>query len=284
MVAATFGSVYFFTFPHFDYFMKKLLFLFLTLLTPISAFAAQPLVNADWLKHNAQQVLIIDIRAEKAYKAAHIPNSVSAPYGAFGWREQVNGIIGQLPPTDAITKRIQSLGVKNGQHVVIVPSGDDTTAIGAGVRVYWTFKALGHEAVSLLDGGFQQWQGNTVAGDAPKITPSAFTATLNRSLITNKEAVIASGDTLTLVDARPDAQYYGYTKHPKAMSGGTIPDAQRLPEASLFNADMTFKTAANLRTEIAANDLGFENRAVFFLQHRALGCHLVVCRLGNCWQ
>nr|MCU0832795.1 rhodanese-like domain-containing protein [Rhizobiaceae bacterium] len=126
-----------------------------------SAFAAGldggPLVTVDWLEKNIANpaVVVIDVRdpvkEQDAYKAGHIAGSVPAAYEGFGWRTEVNGFPGMLPPVEQVAGKIGSLGIDNSKHVVIVSDGADSTEFGKATRVYWTFKVLGHDAVSILD-------------------------------------------------------------------------------------------------------------------------------------
>ena len=53
----------------------------------------------------------------------------------------------------ALADRIGRLGIGNDTHVVLIPRGRDASDLGVATRIYWTFKVLGHDAVSILDGG-----------------------------------------------------------------------------------------------------------------------------------
>ena len=73
---------------------------------------------------------------------------------ADGWRVKVGAVAGLLPPPQAAPKRvIGGLGIDNDSHVVVVPGGRQKADFNAAARVYWTFKVLGHDNVSILDGG-----------------------------------------------------------------------------------------------------------------------------------
>ena len=82
------------------------------LVTPAFADEIRPLVDADWLKSNAgkENVVVLDIRDKIAETdlgdKPYIEGAVVAPYATGGWRTEVHGVPGMLPPLDQITKLI----------------------------------------------------------------------------------------------------------------------------------------------------------------------------------
>ena len=205
---------------------------------------AQPLVDAAWLAQNlgAPNLLVIDIRDPKppafAYGAGHIPGAVSAPYGDYGWRAKVNGVPGMLPPIADISAKIGALGVGANTHVVILAQGSDSTEFGKATRVYWTFEVLGHDAVSILDGGQNAWlAANGALSTAPTTAqPTTFTAAFRPELLATADAVRAAiTDPTELVDGRPIKQFQGKEKSPVVRAAGTIPTALNLDQSSFYN-------------------------------------------------
>lgn len=206
----------------------------------------QPLVDAAWLKANLgnQSLIVLDVRdATKdgnPYDKGHVPGAVDAPYSTGGWRAEVNGVPGMLPPVDQITKTIGGFGVSNDSHVVIVPQGTDSSEFGAATRVYWTFKVLGHDAVSILDGGQRAWEaaGGELSTEAAKPAVASFTGELKKELLaTTADVEKARADGIKLVDGRPAAQFRGEAKSPVVRAPGTIPGAANLENSKLYDAD-----------------------------------------------
>ena len=224
--------------------MKRAIFflLLVVFLFPVKAFAVQNLVGAEWLvtEHSKKEVVkVIDIRSVASYEQGHIPHSVSAPYGKFGWRTEVDGIIGKLPTVEALAEKIEQLGIENEHHVVIVPIGKTVSDIGSGARVYWTFKFLGHKKVSLLDGGYGSWEKLQAIEEkgvftAEKAAVKYETDVQAEFLVTTEQ--IKSEKGLRLIDSRGDDQHNGYTKHPKARVGGTLEGAERLPHFEVIDS------------------------------------------------
>ena len=143
----------------------------------------KPLVDANWVEENLDNpsLVVVDIRSMtkdgNPYDAGHIPGAVYAPYGKFGWRAKVDNVVGMLPPVDVISKRIGALGIDNDKQVVVVPAGQNSSDFGSATRVYWTFKVLGHDAVTILDGGQRAWLAAGTAVSTSNAPPSAIVQT-----------------------------------------------------------------------------------------------------------
>lgn len=220
----------------------------LVVATPILAVAQDvtPLVTAEWLQAHAgdENLKIIDIRDKIAETdlggLPYIAHAAVAPYGSAGWRVEVEGVPGQIPPPEQIAELIGSLGIDGDDHVVIVPWGTDSSEFGGATRVYWTFKYLGHDAVSILDGGWRQYDALGGERVAEPATPVAATFPVQlrpemRATTADVEAALTSG--VKLVDGRPEEQYLGQSKSPVVRIEGTIPGAVNLPHSKLYSAE-----------------------------------------------
>ena len=234
----------------------------------LSARAAGPLVDAQWLNQhvNDSELVIIDVRKKSDFVAGHIPGAVNAEYGEFGWRDEVDGIVGQLPDPPKLYVRVGSLGVDQQSQVVIVPYGDTASDVGAATRVYWTFKILGHENIAILDGGFRSWkQANleleTGEVDPQNIGPYGGDVDINMLRIDTEllQRQIDAGNFIP-VDARPYEQWSGKEKHPQARVAGAIPGAVRLPYHELVDPETgLFKSAEHIKDVAQRYGLGFED-------------------------
>ena len=209
------------------------------------SFAASPLVDVAWIKEHScdANVRVLDIRnkwdgsRKGDYQKGHIPCAIYSDYSSAGWRAGVNKTPGQMAPVDQLEKLIGGLGISNDNHVVIYSRGTNALDMGSATRVYWTFKALGHDEVSILNGGYFGYiadEKNPVEKGTSKRMPATFTADLQEDMIPTKEEVAkasANGD--VIVDLRPTHQYLGINKHPKAARYGTSPGSKNLPESWL---------------------------------------------------
>lgn len=226
----------------------------------------QPLVDAAWLKSNLrnESLVVIDVRDAvkkvNPYEKAHIPGAVSAPYSTAGWRTEVQGVPGMLPPLEKVEALIGSLGVDSDDHVVIVPNGTDSTEFGGATRVYWTFKALGHDAVSILDGGARAWEaaGGETTAETVKPEPAEFTAEPNAQyLATTADVEKALEENVALLDGRPVEQFKGASKSPVVRTLGTIPGAVNIPHSKLYDAAKASFASPETVAKLAA-DVGIE--------------------------
>ncbi len=252
----------------------SLLVLLLGLAKP--AAAATPLVDGAWLKANAgtPNLVVLDIRnklgqgSKEAYLAGHIPGAVYSDYLKDGWRTKVDGVVGQLPPVQSLEALIGGLGIANDSHVVVVAGGVSALDMGSATRVYWTFKVLGHDAVSILDGGHKAYAADPAnaleAGWNPP-APATFQARFRAELIADSGVVEAAlKDGTALIDLRPPEQYRGEKMHPAAKRKGTIPGAVNVPESKVTVAGGKFRDAAGLAELFQAVGLGGEEDAISF--------------------
>lgn len=205
-----------------------------------------PLVSAEWLKTHAgdDNLVILDIR-DKVEETdlgglPYIANAVVAPYGSAGWRTEVEGVPGQIPSPEEVASLIGGLGIDGDDHVVIVPWGTDSSEFGGATRVYWTFKYLGHDAVSILDGGWRQYDalGGERVAEAATRPAATFPIDIRedlRATTADVEAALAAGT--KLIDGRPEEQYLGKSKSPVVRIEGTIPGAVNLAHSNFYSAE-----------------------------------------------
>lgn len=244
--------------------------------TPIAVSAADvdPLVTAEWVKSHAadENVVVLDIRGDVAEtdlgELPYIAHAVVAPYSTAGWRTEIEGVPGQIPPPEQIAELIGGLGIDADDHVVIVPWGTDSSEFGGATRVYWTFKYLGHETVSILDGGWRQYDAQGGERVAEPVTPVAVDFSYEiqpelRATTADVEAALADGT--KLVDARPESQYRGEGKSPVARVAGTIPGAQNLPNSKFYSAEYaSFALPETIQALAAGIGLAADERNIVF--------------------
>jgi thiosulfate/3-mercaptopyruvate sulfurtransferase len=225
-------------------------FAFITLLSfSALAQAAQPLVNPAWLKQhlNDKNLVIIDVfdgDKRAAFATGHIPGAVFTDFLHDGWRVKVGAAPGMLPPIKDAEKLIGSFGVDNNSHVVLVPGGREKADFNATARIYWTFKVLGHDEVSILNGGDKAWladASNPVAKGATSAPAKTFVAKLQPDYIASRDDVKQALEKhdAQFVDARPPAQYEGKAKSPAVRVAGTLPGAVNAPAQDFSTPDGT---------------------------------------------
>lgn len=254
--------------------IASLAFTLSLLAAPAFADEIRPLVDAEWLKSNVgtENVVVLDIRDKVAETdlgdKPYIEGAVLAPYATAGWRTELNGVPGMLPPVEQITKLIGDLGIDDDDHVVIVPWGTDSSEFGGATRVYWTFKYLGHDEVSILDGGWRQFDaaGGARSAEPVKPEPVQFGYELQEDLLATTEEVVAALEAgVTLVDGRPAEQYEGKSKSPVVRADGTLPGAVNIKHSDLYSGDHAlFARPETVKALSEAVGLGVDEKNIAF--------------------
>lgn len=221
-----------------------------SLLLVLPASAQGPLVDVAWLKANLGKpgFVLLDVRSgagktKADYLAGHVPGAIFTDYAKDGWRERnTAGVDGMLPAPDKLEKLIGSLGIDNATHVILIPEGRNAQDVGAATRLYWTFKVMGHDRVSILDGGYAAWAVtdkdkkpiNPIETTEVKPITKVFKAQVRTEMIIGKADVEkAMAAKQPLVDNRPPDFYVGLSKSPSAKTAGTLPAAANIPDAWL---------------------------------------------------
>ena len=223
-----------------------------------AALAADPLVDSAWVVANIGKpgIVFVDFQPAKDYAQAHVPGAVNTNYGKDGWRvERADKVPDMLPanlgPVAAMIGA--KLGIDNDTHVVLVPQGNTALDVGQATRVYWTFKVLGHDNISILNGGMATYsdnEKNPLVQGIVKATPKTFKAKVRKEMIVTMDDVKkARAAGVLLVDNRPEDQFVGIARHPKATMSGTIGGAKNLPNQWMtVNGGGEFRSKAQLET------------------------------------
>lgn len=155
-----------------------------------------------------------------------------------------------LPPAAHFADVVARLGISSTDHVVIYDaSGLNFSA----PRVWWMFRAFGHDAVSLLDGGLGAWKGaggRVERGDPVAPAPGAFHAVLRPAMVRSTAQVLEAQrqGSAQLVDMRSRGRFEGTEAEPRAgLRGGHIPGSRSLPYTQLVDRDGLLRTSAELR-------------------------------------
>ncbi len=161
-----------------------------------------------------------------------------------------------VPSAAVFGEKVGALGISNNTQVIAYD------AMGGGcaaARVWWMFRAYGHDKIAVLDGGLTKWtaENRTLSTDQPQITakmfaPSAEALTLVRSKNDIKSNIDAAA--YQVVDARSAGRFAGTDPEPKAgLRSGHIPGSRNVPFGGLFDsASKTFKSADDLKAQFDA--------------------------------
>jgi len=220
------------------------------------------LVTTEWLaKHRDEpDVRVVDgtwhmpqlgrdARAE--FLAAHIPGAVFFDIDAIA--DHTTTLPHMLPSAEAFATAVGALGLGSGDRIIVY----DVRGVVSAARVWWTFRAFGHGAVAVLDGGLRTWrlEGRPVEAGEPKPTPRTFAARPRPELVRDLAAVRANLTSRAeqVVDARSAGRFAGTEPEPRpGLRGGHIPGSLNLPYETLYRADGRLETPDALRAAMRA--------------------------------
>ena len=221
-----------------------------------------PLVSTEWLATHLQapDIRIIDASwympaanrdpcAE--YRQAHIPGAVFFDIDEIA--DTTSAFPHMLAPPEKFASRVRKLGIGDGHRIVVY----DGTGLFSAARVWWNFRAMGHEDVFVLDGGLPKWKAeNRPLEDMPPIPRDRhFSPRPNHSLIRTAADMQANLTTRReqVVDARSPARFSAQEPEPRpGVRGGHIPGAVNIHYARLLNTDGTMRQRAELEAIFSA--------------------------------
>jgi thiosulfate/3-mercaptopyruvate sulfurtransferase len=209
----------------------------------------EPLVSPEWLAGHLSDpdVAVLDVRmaagedGRAAFEAGHIPGAVFTDYAKDGWRAAKGMAVGMLPDGAALAQLFGRLGLEPGQHVVVVPTGLNTSDFSAAARVYWTLKVAGHRRLSLLDGGWERWREDPArpveTGPGRARSATSYPVHIERRLRAEVAEVEEATETgaATPLDARGLGYFEGREKSPQALRAGRLPGARHLDQAQAYD-------------------------------------------------
>jgi thiosulfate/3-mercaptopyruvate sulfurtransferase len=158
-----------------------------------------------------------------------------------------------LPQREVFAAWLKSTGLNANTQVVVY----DRNGMNYCGRLWWMLKWCGHDAVAVLDGGFQAW---VAAGGAVASGTEALPAQVEGNFVLREPlvklvdtATVAHGLTQgqqTIIDARGAPRYRGEVE-PLDPVAGHIPGALNRPFNTNLNEQGFFKRPEELRAEFA---------------------------------
>jgi len=220
------------------------------------------LVNVDQLKSllNHGNTVVFDVRHDladhgagrRAYEAGHIPGAffldheedLSAPKTGKNGRHP-------LPPLNVFAALMGGYGVGKDVQVVIYDGGNSMFA----AHLWWMLRWMGHQAVSVLDGGWQAWQeqGGAVSTEVPK-RPGGQTPEQMETISQPAMPTVSCDEVLlniqaprfTVLDARAENRFRGEVE-PMDPVAGHIPGALNRPNTLNLDEKGRFRSPQALR-------------------------------------
>lgn len=232
-----------------------------------------------------QNIILIDARAglnaKENYETAHLAGAIwvdletelseKKPDAAQGGRHP-------LPTVQNFATLLSRLGITPESHVVVY---DDKNGANAAARFWWMLRAIGHQKVQVLDGGYQAALNTGFATNTGSEIPNSAAAypaaTWQLPLAgINEVAQAASAEAALVIDVREAGRYLGQFE-PIDLVAGHIPGAINIPFAENLDADGSFLPPAQLKDKYT-EALGFfdADKVIVHCGSGVTACHTLL--------
>lgn len=192
------------------------------------------IVDATWLSENFSHpdLRILDATWTIPGSSSEFPDGVipGTRFFDLGYLKSKTPLGAAYPPTDVMKEMAEGLGLTADNHIIVY----DKQGYFSAPRVWWSFKSIGHEKVSVLRDGFPAW-----VGKGYETAPHAQESFVKSHYEISDTAVngISIGSVLDaietdtqIVDARPPGRFTGESPEPReGLRSGHIPGSLNLP-------------------------------------------------------
>ena len=234
---------------------------------------AELLGNPDIVVVDCRFDLLKPSAGRLAWEAGHIPGAyyadldrdLAAPRSATSGRHP-------LPDPESFAALLGSWGVTPATRVIAYDASGGAVA----ARLWWLLRWVGHRQVSLLDGGYPDWQAAKLpeeqqspplrAGRYP-VRPGAMPVVSAAEV----EAGLAAGS-LVLLDAR-DARRFRGEVEPIDVRAGHIPGAINRPFQANLDALNHFRSPADLEESFGLLPLNADQPFASMCGSGVTACH-----------
>jgi thiosulfate/3-mercaptopyruvate sulfurtransferase len=201
------------------------------------------IVETDWLAQHlgSPGLVVLDAswhlpdsgrKAHDDYLNEHIPGALF--FDIDDIRDETSDLPHMLPSQVKFASRMKKMGIGDGMRIVVY----DSHGLFSAARAWWTFRAMGHKDVAVLNGGLRKWkaEGRPLEDGRPvPRTARHFTPLKDNDLVRQ------------IVDARPAGRFEGRDPEPRpGLRSGHMPGARNVPSSKILNDDGTLKSRDEL--------------------------------------
>lgn len=240
--------------------------------------AISPIITAsELIELNAvSKIILVDARAGanafEAYQKEHLKDARYVDLNRDLATITDNPAIGgrhPLPSSKEFAETLSSLGISPSDHVVVY---DDKNGSNFAARYWWMMRAIGHEKIQVLNGGYQNaleigFPTNSGNENFEKKVYPSQEWTLGLADMEEVEEARKNNQNI-VIDVRDKNRYDGLTE-PLDLIAGHIPGAINIPLTENLDDNGLFKSA---------NELAEKYRAV--LQNKKTENIIVHCGSG----
>jgi thiosulfate/3-mercaptopyruvate sulfurtransferase len=243
-----------------------------TILAALAVLVQSPsglLVSADELAALLEEPTVVVLAVGNSaddFTAGHVPGARFVLYDDIA--PAIDGLQSELPPIETLRRVLANAGISDRSKVIVYGSTIAAT------RLFFTLDYFGHPNVRVLNGGLAAWKarGGPLEVRPPiqhrldtELTPKVqaqrvVTADWIKERLSSPTLRQAQGRPeqsrgakMTLLDARPDAEFTGADGGMNGMHvKGHLPDAQQLVWNTLLDSSGKFLPDAELRKKYEA--------------------------------
>ncbi len=180
-------------------------------------------------------VVIVDVCSPAKYEVGHIPGAINLHWELF---RADNGVLTSL---ETVTGLLGEHGISPDNGVIVYSDTCQTCGgLSASSYIFWMLEYIGHEKVSVLDGGFEAW--NATYGCTKNVTTRSPTTYYSANVMADRFADTEwvqnnlNRTTVQIVDARTTEDY----------KAGNIEGAINIEYEELFRDGYRLKGADDL--------------------------------------
>lgn len=215
-----------------------------------------PLITSQELKENSDldNLIILDCTIDKVGQSLQNEELQLIPTSRFFDLEaKFSDHSVDLPHTlideNEFTKESQKLGINKDSVIICY----DRWGVYSSPRVWWMFKAMGHNEVYVLDGGLPNWNKNNfeiVSGYLQPIKKGDFIAHFQEDWFADSQVMLnaINDNSKTIIDARSEGRFKGVSPEPRqGLRSGHIPTSKNLFFENVLDGQ-NYKTSTELKS------------------------------------
>ncbi|MHC1750655.1 MAG: sulfurtransferase [Cellulosilyticaceae bacterium] len=235
--------------------------------TQAVVFEGKYVVNADYVKQNKANIILVDARGEDAAKKGTIEGAVATNWQSLATcadGKSGDAMWGVMLDPARLSERLSALGLDKEKEIVLF--GEANGGWGDEGRILWELVAAGYDNVKMVDGGIKALQATGLQTAKGMATPTPVTVTVEALDAThniNTDELKKDYTKYKIVDVRADEEYNGKVLYGEAK-GGHLPGAIHIKFTDLFNEDGMLKSNEEITKIFEDNGISKTDNVVMY--------------------